>query len=497
MQKSLTSKIATFVLSTVFILIIVSFLFGDYNNSGSASPQDVASVDGLSITPREYQMRLSQQIDFFNQMMGGKVTPAQIQQMGIKETVLGQLIQSKLVLSFGLKNGMSLSESEVKEEIKRLPYFQREGKFDVVLYRNLLAQNQYTPSQFEEMIGHDVAGRKMEQIFGSQLVSEGYATDILRFKMTGVKTEAVRVERQELVNLVSVTPVEAEEFANKAENKKLLDDTYQENFAKYNKPEEVKARHILFKADKPENEAAAKAKADQLAGTLTAKNFAEKAKTLTEEEAGKETGGDLGWFSRGRMVPEFEKAAFEGKIGQIIGPIKTSFGYHWLFIEGKKGEEKKTLEQVKAELAKTILQKRKGQDLDKLMTDNKAMLEAALKGDDSKTIAASKVRMNLVHFPGTEVNQYDLTVGPHALNAEEAKRLFAAAPGTVLDFSTPSALFLVKVGEKTNADIAAKLATQLKTEAQSQSQLFSRKFREETIKELTATAKVVTNPALL
>lgn len=497
MKNSFVSKIATFVLSLVFLLIIVSFLFGDYQNQGSASPQDVASVDGLSITPREFNMRLSQQVEFFNQMMGQQLTPQQIQQMGIKETVLGQLVQGKLLLSFGMKNGFNLSEAELKDEIKRLPYFQRDGRFDVGLYRGLLAQNQYTPAQFEETIGQDVASRKIEQMLSTQVISENLARDILRFKLTGVKTEALRVERQDLVSLIEVTSQEATEFANKPENKKLLEDMYQESFAKYNKPEEAKARHILFAAKSPAEEAAAKAKADKLAGTLNAKNFAEKAKALTEDPSGKDNGGDLGWFARGRMVPEFEKAAFEGKVGQVVGPIKTSFGYHWLFIEGKKGEEKQTFDQVKAELARMALQKRKSLDLDKIMADTKSHLQQVLQTNNKAAITTDKTRMNLVHLPGTEVNQYDLTVGPHALTAVEGSRLFAAKEGEILDFSTPGALFLVKVGAKTNADVAAKIDAQVKTEVQSQAQVFGRSLRDDLIKELNANAKVVTNPALL
>ncbi|MBY0518411.1 MAG: SurA N-terminal domain-containing protein [Bacteriovoracaceae bacterium] len=497
MKNTFATKAATFLLSLVFILIIVSFLFGNYDNFSSASPQDVATVEGLPISPREYQMRLSQQVEFFNQMMGGNITPQQIQQMGIKETVLGQLIQGKLLLSYGLKNGLSLSESELKEDIKKLPYFQREGKFDVVLYRNLLASNQYTPTQFEEMIGFDVASRKMEQMISAQKASEGMARDILRFKMNAVKTEAVRVERQNLISLIDVTPAEAKEFADKAENNKLLTDMYQENFAKYNKPEEVKARHILLKVENASKDAEVKAKIQKIATELTTKNFAEKAKALTEDPSGKSNGGDLGWFSKGRMVPEFEKAAFESSIGSIVGPIKTSFGYHMLFIEGKKGEEKKSFDQVKVELSTMAIQKRKSLDLDKLMTDTKSHLEAALKSNDQKAITADKAKMNLVHFPGTEVNQYDLSVGPNSLTADEGKRLFAAKAGDILDFSTPGALFLVKVGDKVNADVEAKISEMIKTEIQTQSQLLSRKFREEMLKELNTNAKVVTNPALL
>jgi len=121
-------------------------------------------------------------------MMGGKMTPQQISQMGIKETVLGQIIQTKLLLSFGLTNGLALSEDEVKSEIKKLPYFQRDGKFDVGLYRNLMQSNGYNPAQFEEMISFDMATRKVEQMISSQSVSEGLASDVLRFKIPSVKT---------------------------------------------------------------------------------------------------------------------------------------------------------------------------------------------------------------------------------------------------------------------------------------------------------------------
>lgn len=497
MKSTFVSKFSTFFLSLIFMLIVVSFLFGDYNNFTTASTQDVANVNGLPVTQREYQMRLAQQVEFFSQMMGGQMTQAQMEQMGIKDTVLGGLIQQKLLLSAGIDMGLTLSEAELKEEIKKLPYFQTGGRFDVTKYKGLLASNQYTPAQFEEMIGHDMTTRKMDQVLNHVLVSDDMARDILRFKMTGVKTESIRVERQDLVEQVEVTTAEAKQFADDKANERLLEDLYKENFAKYNKPEEAKARHILFRAEKPADEAAALAKAEKVKGSLTVKNFSDKAKELTEDPAGKANGGDLGWFTKERMVPEFSKAAFDGKVGDIVGPIKTQFGYHFLLVEGKKGEEKQTLEQVKTELARVALQKRKVQELDKLMADMKVKLQTLLANNDAKGIDAMKKSLKLTFLPATEVNQYDLTVGPNALSADEGKRLFSAAPGTVLDLSSPGALFLVKVGAPVNANADAKVAEQLKTETQAQSQQFAKKFREELLKELNAKGKVVTNSSLL
>ena len=297
--------------------------------------------------------------------------------------------------------------------------------------------------------------------------------------------------------MVTVTDAEANEFAAKADNKGLLEDMYKENISKYNKPEEAKARHILFRAEKPEDEAKALAKAEALKGQLTAKNFADKAKALTEDPSGKANGGDLGGFTKDRMVQETSKAAFEGKIGDIVGPIKTNFGYHWILGEGKKGEEKKSLDSVKVELAHTALQKRKVAELDALMKSTTEKIEKLLAAGDTKAIEAMKKQVNLTFLPATEVNQYDLTVGPHALSAEEGQRLFSAQDGSVTNLSTPGALFLVKVVGKVNTDVATKVQEQLKTEVAAQNQAFSRKFREELLKELSAKAKVVRNQSLM
>lgn len=64
-------------------------------------------------------------------------------------------------------------------------------------------------------------------------------------------------------------------------------------------------------------------------------DFAELAKRFSKCPS-KAKGGDLGWFGKGDMVPEFEKACFNGKEGQIVGPVKTEFGFHIIKITGQK-----------------------------------------------------------------------------------------------------------------------------------------------------------------
>ncbi|MGQ9524785.1 MAG: peptidylprolyl isomerase [Armatimonadota bacterium] len=91
---------------------------------------------------------------------------------------------------------------------------------------------------------------------------------------------------------------------------------------------EVRASHILVKVS-GSNETAAKEKIEKALAELRAgKDFAEVAKTYSEDPGSAQNGGDLGFFGRGAMVKEFEDAVFSAKVGEIVGPIKSQYGYH-------------------------------------------------------------------------------------------------------------------------------------------------------------------------
>jgi peptidyl-prolyl cis-trans isomerase C len=108
--------------------------------------------------------------------------------------------------------------------------------------------------------------------------------------------------------------------------------------------EEVSARHILLA-----NEADAKAVIEQL---NKGADFATLAKEKSTDPAGKTSGGDLGWFSKDQMVPEFADAAFKLKKGEITQtPVKTQFGWHVIKLEDRRTAPPPTFEQMKPQLA--------------------------------------------------------------------------------------------------------------------------------------------------
>ncbi len=90
---------------------------------------------------------------------------------------------------------------------------------------------------------------------------------------------------------------------------------------------EVNAAHILVKSEE---------EADGLMEKINSgESFANLAQEHSQCPSGKR-GGDLGWFGRGKMVREFEKASFDAEKGSVVGPIKTQFGWHLIKVLGKK-----------------------------------------------------------------------------------------------------------------------------------------------------------------
>jgi peptidyl-prolyl cis-trans isomerase C len=117
-----------------------------------------------------------------------------------------------------------------------------------------------------------------------------------------------------------------------------------DELVKQEKPvEEINARHILLKT---EDEAKA-----VIADLKAGKDFAEEAKEKSEDPGTKASGGDLGWFTREEMVPEFADAAFKLEKGQYTDtPVKTQFGYHVIMVVDRRTKPAPTYDQAKVEV---------------------------------------------------------------------------------------------------------------------------------------------------
>ncbi|MDD5679674.1 MAG: peptidylprolyl isomerase [Candidatus Omnitrophica bacterium] len=181
-----------------------------------------------------------------------------------------------------------------------------------------------------------------------------------------------RLVEKEVENKVKVSDEEAKKY-------------YDENSEEFMLPERWRASHILV--DTLEEANAIKEKLGQGA------SFEELAKEKSKDATAK-IGGDIGYFSKGQLVPEFEEECYKLKVGEIGSTVKTQFGYHVIKLTDKKNPEVQEFSSVK-ELIKRELSRNKKKDLlDKMMTDakNKAkiVINEKLIEEEIKKDAAEK-----------------------------------------------------------------------------------------------------------
>ena len=181
---------------------------------------------------------------------------------------------------------------------------------------------------------YKVEDKEVDKKFDEMKKQYGDQFDTL-LKQQGIKEETIK------------TGVRAQLAQEKAIEKTITDKELKENY----KPE-IKASHILVK-----DEATAKKVKEELG---QGKSFEELAKQYSEDTGSKEKGGDLGYFTAGKMVKEFEDAAYKLKKDEVSEPVKSQFGYHIIKVTDIK-EPEKSFEQSKADIKKEIVQK-KAQD---------------------------------------------------------------------------------------------------------------------------------------
>lgn len=136
-------------------------------------------------------------------------------------------------------------------------------------------------------------------------------------------------------------------------------------YMKAHPEEQVHARHILISIKSPEmpsedglDKPAARAKAEEVLKRVKAgENFEALAREYSNDPGSKQNGGDLGWFSQGRMVPEFEKAAFALQPGQTSEIVESQFGFHIIKVEGRRnGDPERAAQEVEQEKGKKLIE---------------------------------------------------------------------------------------------------------------------------------------------
>lgn len=361
MKRSLAARnlsfksIAAMVLFSLIILVFVFFGgFGNQSVGGGAGY--AARVNDAYISIKDLDSESARVERSFGQMFGQL---GGAQRSFVTNQALQSLIQGELIAQYSEKSRIYATDHEIKEVIvNELPYFQQEGRFRRELYEQILAANKMTPGEFEEKLRKDRKTQRVRLLLEAS--SSPLKLEVEKKKQLGetqMNFAFVKLEKAKVAETMSVPAAEVTAKLADPEFKKRVADEFSVNNGRYDTPEEVRAAHILIKTDpsNPESEAAALAKATTIQARAEKEDFGKLAAEFSEDTGSKANKGDLGFVSRGKMVPEFDAAMFSQPVGAVGAPVKTQFGYHIIKVLDKKEFKKAELATYENQIAKRLI----------------------------------------------------------------------------------------------------------------------------------------------
>ena len=350
------------ILTTVFVgLVAFAFIFTFDAPQNIVGGGSLAKVEGYKILPKEFQREYDFQLKLLSFRMGGKsLTNKQIEEFRVRGRALQVAIEKKLFLLLAEGSGIRSGPASIRQEVRGYDFFQTDGEFDLIKYRDLLQANSLTPVSYEKIVVSDLMARQGEQLSSYAPVSKSFTQDVLGVRKVKRRVSVVQVKDAEMKKFVKVSSNEVDKFLLGKEGKSAVDNLFALKKESLKKKVQVRARHILFKGDDSLKKAQ-----DVIEKKITKDNFAFYAKKYSEDST-KSKGGDLGWFGPGRMVPDFERVAFSLDKGTVSKPVKTSFGHHLILVTGRKEEVPAKIEDYERDLAKELIRKEKADQVVKL-----------------------------------------------------------------------------------------------------------------------------------
>lgn len=440
------------------VLTFVVFYIPDFltARTGAAPTETLAQVEGEPITVQQFTRRYNAQVNAYRNAYGGQINDQLLKQLGIDRQILNQLIDEEAMVAEARKQAITVSDVEIRERILSLPGFQENGKFvGEQRYRQILQfQNPpMTTAEFETSLRRALQIEKLRNaLTGWMSVTDAEVAAEYRKRNEKVKLDVVPVTAAAFTDKVTVNDAELATYFEKnkeryriGEKRKLkyallsvdqvrktiqvpeaeIEAFYKQNLSQYQSPAQVRASHILFKTD-GKDEAAVKTKAEEVLKQAKAPgaDFAALAKKYSEDDSNNQNGGDLDYFGRGRMVPEFENAAFGMKSGEISDLVKTAFGFHIIKVVDNKPESTRPLSEVKTELEDQLKWQKAQAEAEKIAKS----LEPTLKTSADLDRVAKEKSLTLTETPLVAMNEPIVGIGSQP---ELSGRLFGMKEGEV------------------------------------------------------------------
>lgn len=381
---------ATWIQGLFLAIVAVFMLWGVGVGVRGDKTQVAAEVNGATIGVNDFERAYRNLERAYQEIYKDRFDANLMQALNLRGRAMDQLIQVKLLAQAAENLGLEVTDTELRNEIATTPGFQRDGVFNRDVYVRVLASNKLSPSQYELSEREQLLVRKMQDLItGGIHVTDAEVHDRYNFDNEKVSLRYVALTGDMFLDQVQVDDAAVAAHYNdhkddfrEPERVKIdyaqytgakfadgvqiaapdVEAYYQGHQDEFTKQEEVHARHILFRSSpsaSAEDKAKVKAKADGvLAKAKAGEDFAKLAQESSEDTSNAPQGGDLGFFPRGRMVPEFEQAAFALEPGKVSDLVQTNFGWHIIKVDEKHPGGVEPLDQVRTKIEATLRNER-------------------------------------------------------------------------------------------------------------------------------------------
>ncbi len=226
-------------------IALVFVFYGVYSpkTSGGRGAGFAAKVNGEVVSAVDFEREYRSQMEYYEQMFKGKADAEMLKRLGIRKQVLDSLVSRKLISQKAVDLGFFVSDQEVREKIQEMPYFKKEKEttFSPELYKQVLAANNRTPAEFEQLIRDDLQRSKISEYMQSLTkTTDQEIAQEFQVQENKRQVEYIMIDRDTVRKNYKISEKEIDDFLAKKENLEQAKKYYEQAKYEYMKPQPKK-----------------------------------------------------------------------------------------------------------------------------------------------------------------------------------------------------------------------------------------------------------------
>ncbi len=361
-QKSTIIKIVFWTIIAAFVGTIF-LVWGKGSDRGQDPTSTAVTINDQEVALDTFQRAYSNLYNLYQNLYREQFTPEMEKRLGLRQMALERVIDQALLAQEAEKRGIAVSKGEVIDSIAEIPSFQDNGVFSKERYLQVLNYQRITPDEFEasqrrQLMINKVIGEIQEDVqISAEDVADEYRRNNEEVNLNFVTfagplfEDRVEVaeddlaawfaEHQEEFRIPATVALRYLRFEPARYKDEItftneeLERYYRRHLDQFEIPEQVEASHILIQVSSEADREKRRELAEKvLQEVQSGKDFADLARTYSDDQGTAKNGGSLGYFPRGVMVGPFEEAAFALKPGQVSDIVQSPFGFHIIKVTG-------------------------------------------------------------------------------------------------------------------------------------------------------------------